>query len=140
MKLTGSEWVIMNALWQDHPANARDIAGRLPKGINWAYTTIKTMLNRLVVKRAVSETKKGNISYYEPVLSRRQARRTALSLLVDQAFDGAFGPMMHFLLEDKKLSAKQRKELIKILAENEKKKGEQNERANKSNRSKESTP
>jgi BlaI family penicillinase repressor len=124
MKLTESEWLIMNALWQEYPAKARDIAERLPTGIKWAYTTIKTMLNRLVVKKAVTETKRGNTSYYEPILSRRQARRTALSTLLDQAFDGAFGPLMHFLLEDKRLSAKQRRELIKILAENDKKKGE----------------
>lgn len=124
MKLTGPEWLIMNALWQEHPAKARDIAGRLPTGVNWAYTTIKTMLSRLVAKKAVTETKRGNTSYYEPILSHRQARRTALSTLLDQAFDGAFGPLMHFLVEDQKLSAKQRKELIKILAQNRKAKGE----------------
>lgn len=131
MKLTESEWLIMNALWQEHPAKARDISERLPTGINWAYTTIKTMLNRLVVKKAVAETKKGNTSYYEPILSRRQARRTALSTLLDQAFDGAFGPLMHFLLEDKGLSAKERKELIEILAENEKRRESKNDRTNK---------
>jgi len=124
MKLTGPEWLIMSALWQKHPANARDIAERLPAGINWAYTTIKTMLSRLVVKKAVTETKKRNTSYYEPVLSRRQARRTALTTLLDQAFDGAFGPLMHFLVEDQKLSAKQRRELIRVLAENHRAKGE----------------
>jgi BlaI family penicillinase repressor len=131
MKLTESEWLIMNALWQEHPAKARDIAERLPTGINWAYTTIKTMLNRLVVKKAVSENKKGNTSYYKPLLSRRQARRTALSTLLDQAFDGAFGPLMHFLLEDKGLSAKEHKELIKILVENEKRRESKNDRTNK---------
>jgi len=127
MKLTESEWLIMNALWQEYPAKARDIAERLPTGIKWAYTTIKTMLNRLVVKKAVTETKKGNTSYYEPILSRRQARRTALSTLLDQAFDGAFGPLMHFLLEDKGLSAKERKELIKILAENKERRESKND-------------
>jgi BlaI family penicillinase repressor len=131
MKLTETEWLIMNALWQEHPAKARDIAERLPTGINWAYTTIKTMLNRLVVKKAVSENKKGNTSYYKPLLSRRQARRTALSTLLDQAFDGAFGPLMHFLLEDKGLSAKEHKELIKILVENEKRRESKNDRTNK---------
>ena len=57
MKLTKAEWQIMNALWEDHPATARDIMDRLPTGVKWAYTTIKTMLTRLVEKKAVSETK-----------------------------------------------------------------------------------
>ena len=125
MKLTEAEWLIMNALWVEYPATARDITRRLPDQVNWAYTTIKTMLTRLVDKKVVSESKKGNTSVYKPILSKHKARRSALRTLANQAFDGAFGPLTHFLVEDKKLSAKQRKELIKILAENDKKKGEQ---------------
>ncbi len=115
MKLTQAEWLIMNALWEGHPAKARDISQRLPGKVNWAYTTIKTMLTRLVDKKAVSESKQGNTSIYQPILSRQQARRGALRTVLDQAFDGAFGPMMHFLVEDQKLTAKQRRELIDIL-------------------------
>ena len=124
MKLTQAEWLIMNALWDGHPAKARDIAQRLPAGVSWAYTTIKTMLTRLVEKEAVSESKQGNVSLYEPILSRRQARSTAVRTVLDQAFDGAFGPLMHFLVEDQKLSAKQRRELIKLLENSRKGKGE----------------
>ncbi len=120
MKLTGPEWLIMKALWEKHPARAKEVAQTLPAEISWAYTTIKTMLTRLVAKKAVSESKHGSISIYEPILTRRQARRTALSSVLNQAFDGAFGPLMHFLLEDQKLSAKQRRELIKILEKNTK--------------------
>ena len=124
MKLTEAEWLIMNVLWGGHPAKARDIAERLPSEVNWAYTTIKTMLTRLVEKKAVRECKKGNISFYEPILSRQQARQTALWTLLNQAFDGAFGPLMHFLVEDQNLTAKQRKQLIKILAKSRKAKGQ----------------
>ena len=120
MKLTEAEWLIMKALWGGHPAKARQIAKRLPRGVKWAYTTIKTMLTRLAEKGAVSEAKQGNVSLYEPIVSRQQARKTVLRSVLDQAFDGAFGPMMHFLLEDQKLSAKQRRELIEILEKNAK--------------------
>ena len=125
MKLTEPEWIIMNVLWDRHPAKARGIVERLPAGVNWAYTTVKTMLDRLVEKRAVKKSKRGKIAYYEPVLSRRQARRTALRTVLDQAFEGAFGPMMHFLAEDEDLSARERRELSKILAHRDKKEGEQ---------------
>jgi BlaI family penicillinase repressor len=124
MKLTEPEWIIMNALWDKHPAKARDVVERLPSSVGWAYTTVKTMLDRLVEKRAVKKSKRGNIGLYEPVVSRRQARRTALKMLLDQAFDGAFGPMMHFLADDEYLSAEERKELIKILSNKSGHKGE----------------
>ena len=120
MKLTEAEWQIMNALWEKHPATARDIAERLPGGNSWAYTTIKTMLSRLAEKNAVKETKKNNIGLYEPILSRQNARRNAIKSLANQAFDGAFGPLMHFLLEEQELSPKQKKQLLEALKEERK--------------------
>lgn len=117
MKLTEAEWQIMNSLWEDWPATGRQIADRLPENVNWAYTTIKTMLTRLADKQAIKETKKGSIGIYEPILTRQNARRNALKSLANQAFDGAFGPLMHFLLDDQKLTPKQRQELIQTLKE-----------------------
>ncbi len=127
MKLTEPEWIIMNLLWDRHPANARGIFERLPASISWAYTTVKTILDRLVEKKAIRKNKDGNIGYYEPVLTRKQARSTAIKMLLNHAFDGAFGPMMHFLAENENLSANQRKELIKILSKKDKSKGEKND-------------
>ena len=104
-------------LWEKHPATAREIALRLPRGVNWAYTTIKTMLTRLVEKKAIKEQKNGNTSIYDPLVTRNKARRNALKSLVNQAFGGAFGPLMHFLLEEQNLSEKQRSELVRLLRE-----------------------
>ena len=124
MKLTQAEWQIMNALWEKHPATARDIMSRLPKDVKWAYTTLKTMLSRLVEKEAVSEQKQSNTSVYEPLISQRKARLSAFRLLLDQSFDGAMGPLMHFMLEEQKLNAKQKKELIEILQNESEESGE----------------
>lgn len=115
MKLSEAEWQIMNALWQRYPATARDITEFLPKNTNWAYTTLKTMLTRLVEKKAISERKRGNTSVYEPLVSKNKARRNAVRSLLNQAFDGTIGPLVHFIVEDEKLSKKQREELIRLL-------------------------
>ena len=122
MKLTESEWQIMNALWERHPATARELAERLPEGVKWAYTTIKTMLTRLVAKEAVSERKRANTSVYEPLVSRDKARRSAVRSLLDQAFDGAVEPMLDFLADDRKLTEKQRRQLLQLLQEEDAKK------------------
>ena len=121
MKLTDAEWQIMNALWEKWPATARQVADRLGDDVNWAYTTIKTMLTRLADKKAVKEAKKGNVAIYEPILTRAGAQRNALKSLVNQAFDGAFGPLMHFLLEDKTLSTADKEQLRRIIEEGEQK-------------------
>jgi BlaI family penicillinase repressor len=124
MRLSDAEWQLMNALWADHPATAREIADRLPAEIDWAYTTIKTMLARLEKKRAVSAAMRGNTSVYTPLVARDEARRSALRNLIDQAFGGGVQPLLAFLARDDKLSDRERRELARILADEERKEGE----------------
>lgn len=123
MKLSDAEWQLMNALWQDHPATARELIERLPKDINWAYTTVKTMLTRLVGKNAVKETKRGNTGFYEPLITQENAHKKAVSNLFEKVLNGTVEPIMHFLTDEKKLSDKERKELIRILQEADQKGG-----------------
>jgi predicted transcriptional regulator len=120
MKLTEPEWLIMNVLWDWHPATVREVIERLSGKVNWAYSTVKTTLDRLVQKQIAHKNKRSNLSFYEPILTREQACSTALKTLLDHGFDGAFGRLMLFLVEEQKFTPKQRKELIRILAENRK--------------------
>ncbi len=115
VKLTRAEWQLMNALWKGHPANARDIAARLPAGRGWAYSTIKTMLARLVLKGVLSESKKGNVSYFQPLVTQRKAQLTALRSLVGDAFEGAFGSFMNFLVTEHDLSPEERRKILDML-------------------------
>jgi BlaI family penicillinase repressor len=123
MKLTEAEWQVMNALWIEHPATARQVVDRLPRSVRWAYTTVKTMLTRLAEKGAIRESKEGAISWYEPLVSQRNARLHAVRSLLDQAFDGAMGPLVHFLVEEKQLTPKVKKDLMRVLQEEAKRKG-----------------
>ena len=123
MKLTEAEWQLMNALWERQPATARDIIEFLPEDTNWAYTTVKTMLTRLVKKGAITESKRGSIGVYTANIAKTDARRSAVRNLVDKVLDGAVEPIMHFLIEEKKLSAQERQQLIDMLKETEQTRG-----------------
>jgi predicted transcriptional regulator len=114
MRLTDSEWQIMNALWERHPATAREISERLPDDNRWAYTTIKTMLTRLVAKKAVSERKRANTSVYDPLIERDDAQRSAVSTLIENAFGGAVEPFLGFVAKST-ISARQRQQLLEML-------------------------
>ena len=114
MRLTDSEWQIMNALWERHPATAREISERLPDDNEWAYTTIKTMLTRLLGKRAVSERKRANTSVYEPLIERDDAQRSAVATLIENAFDGAVEPFLGFVANST-ISPRQRRKLLEML-------------------------
>ena len=122
MKISKSEWQIMNALWKHHPATARELMGVLPEETNWAYNTVKTLLARLKAKGAISESKQGNTSVFKPLLSRQKARRKALHSFVNQVFDGTVEPLLSFIVKEKSITGRQRQELLKILQQEEEKK------------------
>jgi BlaI family transcriptional regulator, penicillinase repressor len=115
MRLSQNEWKIMNALWKSSPATAREIIEQIPGNVGWAYTTVKTMLSRLVTKEAVSEHKRGNTSLYEPLIARDNAHRNAFTDLFEKVLDNGIEPLMHYLIEEKKISKKERQELIRML-------------------------
>lgn len=117
MKLSEAEWQIMNALWKRHPATARELIEQLPEERKWAYTTVKTMLTRLVNKDIISERKRGNTSVYEPLVSQQKARNTALRTVVEKVLGGTMEPLMHFLIDEKGLTENERSQLIRILEE-----------------------
>jgi predicted transcriptional regulator len=118
MRLSNSEWQIMNAVWERHPATAREVSERLPDN-KWAYTTIKTMLTRLVAKSALSERKRANTSVYEPLITRDRAQRSAVTSLIEHAFDGAVEPFLGFIAKNSRLSEEQRRELLEAIEREE---------------------
>jgi BlaI family penicillinase repressor len=124
MKLSEAEWQVMKALWRCQPATVRDLIEHLPPGVDWAYTTVKTMLTRLGAKQAVSERKIKNVSVYEALVSPQDARGSAWSSFLNQAFDGAMEPLLHFLVRERKLTKKQRRQLVRLLEEEERKEEE----------------
>jgi BlaI family penicillinase repressor len=119
MKLSDTEWTVMNAVWAGSPASARDVLERTADETHWAYTTVKTTLARLVDKGVLAEHKRANTSLYDPLLTRDQARHSAVRLLLDKAFDGTFGALLQHLVADEKLSKKDRRKLSEMLADNE---------------------
>jgi predicted transcriptional regulator len=121
MQLSEAEWRLMNALWRAAPATARDVHGEVVAATGWAYTTVKTMLDRLVDKGALRAKLSGNQSVYSPAVTQERARRSAVQALVARAFDGELSGLVHHVADDAALSAKERAELESLLAKLERK-------------------
>ncbi len=117
MQLSSTEWKVMHALWQRSPATAREILGAVDEETHWAYTTVRTLLARLVEKGAVAEHKQANTSIYEPILAREDARKDAVQSLLDRVFDGTAGSLVQHLIRERKLSKKDRAALARMLEE-----------------------
>ena len=107
----------MKAVWEGSPASARDVLERTGSATGWAYSTVKTILTRLVGKGALREGKRTNTSFYVPLVSRDQARRSELRSFLDRAFDGTFGSLLQHLVDDEKLTRRGRRKLAEMIEE-----------------------
>jgi BlaI family penicillinase repressor len=121
LELTDAEWKVMNAVWEHAPATARTVCDALAGSTGWAYTTVKTFMERLVEKGALVGRRQGASDVYSPVLPRTQARRNALRALLARAFGGGVAPLVHHLLGEERLSEGERGELRRLLEETERK-------------------
>ena len=119
MKLSDAEWTVMNATWDHAPVSGRDVLEAVQKETDWAYTTVKSLLARLVDKGALRMRKRANTSYFEPLITRDQARRSALRSLLEKAFDGAVGSLVQHMITAERLSPKDRRALAEMIAEME---------------------
>ena len=116
--LSDAEWKVMQAVWAQRGAvTVRTTHERVEAETRWAYTTVKTLMERLVDKGALTSQRSGVASQYRSALPRRRAQRTALRDLMRRAFGGALGPMAHSLLDAEQLSETDRKELLRKLHE-----------------------
>ncbi|MCC7012332.1 MAG: BlaI/MecI/CopY family transcriptional regulator [Planctomycetes bacterium] len=110
-----AEWKVLHALWNKHPATARELLDRLSRE-QWAYTTLKTMLTRMEEKGLVRSGMQGNTASYEPAVEQHAAERDAVRSLLRRVFDGAAGPLLAHRAEQEELSDSDRRALRKRLS------------------------
>jgi len=105
-ELFESEWTILQVVWEREPCAAPTVQEVLQESKGWAYTTVKTMMDRMVRKGLLKTERVRNLYLYQSAVTRAQAQRNELLRTAQRAFDGAMTPMMQFLIESEKLSEK----------------------------------
>ncbi|ASJ53924.1 transcriptional regulator [Brevibacillus formosus] len=121
-KISEAEWEIMKVIWRHHPATAEQIIERLPADIEWTEQTVRTFLNRLLKKKAITYEKAGRSYRYFPLVQEDECKRAESESFLKRVFNGAVGTMMTNFLEDVQLSNEEIDKLQKILTEKQKKK------------------
>jgi len=114
-ELFDSEWAILQVVWEREPCAAPTVQEALEKDKGWAYTTVKTLMDRMVKKGLLKTERIRNLYLYRSALTRAQAQRGEILRTVKRAFDGALTPMMQFLIENEKLSEEDYRRLERLL-------------------------
>ncbi len=87
----------LKALWRSGEASVRDVRGLLLENRRLAYTTVMTVLDRLVRRGHAGRRKQGRAFVYYPVADRNRLRGLALRQFLDSFFDGSEEALLAYL-------------------------------------------
>jgi BlaI family penicillinase repressor len=123
-ELFETEWAILKVVWEKQPVTAPDVQEALVKQKKWAYTTVKTLMDRMVKKQLLGAKKIRNLYVYTAVITKAEAMKRELKRTLKRAFNGAFTPMVQFLVDNEQLSEEEYKYLEQIIKDHKQQKKE----------------
>jgi BlaI family penicillinase repressor len=114
-RISEAEWEVMKVLWETSPLTANEIVEALSKQASWQRETIRTLIHRLVQKKAVRFEKKGRQYHYYPAVAESECIKAQTRSFLRRFRPGAIEPMLAALVEEERLSAEQIARLKAIL-------------------------
>jgi BlaI family penicillinase repressor len=113
--ISEAESRVMELLWQQSPQTSEEIVAALLEPTGWHEKTIKTLLNRLLGKGAISAEKDGRRYLYSPLLRREDWQQRESRSLLDRVFGGKVAPLLAHFSQHEKLTTKDVAELRKLI-------------------------
>jgi predicted transcriptional regulator len=123
IELTGAEWTIIKAVWENEPCAAPAIQEKLFKRTEWTYSTVRTLMDRMAAKGLLTAEKVRNQTLYRSAVTREQAQRGELLYALKHAFNGALAPMVQCLLDTKNVTREELDQVKRLITEHEQRSG-----------------
>ncbi|MDD5541013.1 MAG: BlaI/MecI/CopY family transcriptional regulator [Candidatus Marinimicrobia bacterium] len=117
--LSTFEWQIMEILWKRGKATVRDVFDSL-NGIEWAYTTVQTYMERMVTKKILGKEKIGPVNLYFPQITKDQSLITETRHFLNKSFDGSLPKLAAFLINSDDISEQELEKIKALIEEKEK--------------------
>jgi predicted transcriptional regulator len=79
---------IMEIIWQEQAVTPHTLWSELKEERDIAYSTVRTVMNRLVAKDLLQRQSKGRTFTYRPAVPRSEFRRRVAERVVDELLEG----------------------------------------------------
>ena len=117
VKISAAESQVMEALWRRGPLTPEGIFAEVCEPNGWAPGTVRTLITRLLKKKAIEGRREPEGYLYRPLVSRASYVREESQGLVDRLFDGEVAPLVAHFAEHRALTPKDIKLLKKLISE-----------------------
>ena len=110
----------MKIVWKLGTATVRDVYEALRKRRKIAYTTVMTMMSILQRKKRLNRKLEDRAYVYEPRQPREQVINSMVREFINRVFDGSAQPLLVHLVEDRKVSEQDLREITRMIKESAK--------------------
>lgn len=122
-KISNAEWEIMKIIWSHSEITSTNIIQELKDKEEWKPATVKSLINRLLNKNAISFNKLSSEYLYFPLVSEDECIKLESQSFINKVFNGSVKSMLLTFAESKEISASDINELKAILNKSNKKEG-----------------
>lgn len=105
VRITAAESHIMEALWSAGPQTGDDLIASVGAQQDWGPATVKTLINRLLKKKAVVSVRVAGRAQYQAVVTRDDYVTSESQGLLDRLFEGQVAPLVAHFARHSPLSA-----------------------------------
>lgn len=117
MHITAAESQVMDALWRRGALTTDEIVAEVGAAQNWGDATVKTLINRLLKKKALKSERADGRHCYSAVVQRADYVQAESQGLLDRLFDGELAPLVAHFAKNRALKPAEIARLKKLISE-----------------------
>lgn len=119
IKLTAQEELVMLAVWKVGEGHVKAFMDKMDNP--GPYTTVASTVKNLEKKGYIAGRLFGNVYVYKPVISEDEYKKKFMGNVVKDYFSNSYKELVSFFVDQKKLSANELKEIVKLIESGKKK-------------------
>ena len=116
-RISAAESQVMEAVWGRGPLAADEIVAEVGEPQGWGEATVKTLINRLLKKKALVSERNDGRTRYRALVSREDYVQHESQGLLDRLFGGELAPLVAHYAKHRNLSAGEVARLKRLIAE-----------------------
>ena len=120
IRISEAEWEIMKILWNGNSENGYplgDIVKELSATKKWSYTTIRTLIVRLIGKGVVNANTNTGVYRYTAAIPKEECVQDEMHSFISRIFDDSPSQFVATLINDKGITEEEKDEILKIIKE-----------------------
>jgi BlaI family transcriptional regulator, penicillinase repressor len=116
-ELSRAEYDILHILWKGECRSVREVHDRIHETTGWAYTTTKTMMDRMVQKGMLLREEFHGVFLYKPLISRPAGLVNWIKFFSDRVLELDSREVVAMFSQSKALTPEEITELERLIQE-----------------------